>query len=328
MFRKEILNKEKNSVEDTEISNNGSLLIIGNKYTLSSMDIIKIKKKFDNIEYLEEKYISDEKIINFLKDNIHTKDIRLVVFNSSKELTTNIINFFIELQNSISFATFDSFEENILNKIYVPEDKSSINYLQEIQPYSRFAYVSKRVVDYVGALTLLTLTSPVMLYSVYKIKKESKGSILFKQPRVGQNGKDFNCLKFRSMHENSKFDPYTRKNDSRIFPWGEFMRKSRIDELPQLFNVLKGDMHLIGPRAEWNILVKEYKNEIAFYSQRHIVKPGITGWAQVNYPYGVNAKDAREKLMFDLYYIKNWNMWLEFKTVLKTASVVIGKKGV
>jgi lipopolysaccharide/colanic/teichoic acid biosynthesis glycosyltransferase len=87
-------------------------------------------------------------------------------------------------------------------------------------------------------------------------------------------------------------------------------------------------MHLIGPRAEWNILVKEYKNEIAFYSQRHIVKPGITGWAQVNYPYGVNAKDAREKLMFDLYYIKNWNMWLEFKTVLKTASVVIGKKGV
>jgi len=327
MFRKEILTKETNHSKDVELSDNGTLLIIGEKNTLSTMDTIEIKKRFDAIEYLNEKYSSDEEIISFLKNNINKKDIRLVVFNSSRELSSNLIDFFIELQSRISFSTFDSFEENILNKIYVPEDKKSANYIQEIQPYSKVAYFSKRIVDYVGALSLLSIASPIMLYSAYRIKKESKGSILFKQSRVGQNGEDFNCLKFRSMHENSKFDPYTRKNDSRIFPWGEFMRKSRIDELPQLFNVLKGDMHLIGPRAEWNILVKEYKNEIAFYNQRHIVKPGITGWAQVNYPYGINAQDAREKLMFDLYYIKNWNIWLEFRTVLKTASVVIGKRG-
>ena len=166
-----------------------------------------------------------------------------------------------------------------------------------------------------------------MVYSAWKIKKESPGNILFKQKRIGIRGKKFSCYKFRSMHEDSHFDPYTRKNDERIFPWGSTMRRMRIDELPQLFNVLRGDMHLIGPRAEWHILVDEYEKELPYYSERHLVRPGITGWAQVNYPYGKNIEDTRQKLMYDLYYIKYWNIWLEIKTALLTVKVVFKKMG-
>ena len=166
-----------------------------------------------------------------------------------------------------------------------------------------------------------------MLYAVYKIKKESPGPILYTQIRIGERNRPFTCYKFRSMHQDSHFDPYTRKNDNRIFPFGHFMRKSRIDELPQLVNVLKGDMHLIGPRAEWNILVEQYEQELPYYNERHLVKPGITGWAQVNYPYGANIEDTRQKLMYDLYYIKYWNLFLEVKIALKTVLVMLLKRG-
>ena len=106
------------------------------------------------------------------------------------------------------------------------------------------------------------------------------------------------------------------------------MRKTRIDELPQLLNVLKSEMHFIGPRAEWNILVESYEKEIPYYNERHIIRPGITGWAQVNYPYGSNIEDTKQKLMYDLYYIKHWSIWLELKVVWKTILVVLGKKGI
>jgi lipopolysaccharide/colanic/teichoic acid biosynthesis glycosyltransferase len=130
------------------------------------------------------------------------------------------------------------------------------------------------------------------------------------------------------MHEDSHDDPYTRENDTRIYPWGDFMRKTRIDELPQLINILKGDMHLLGPRAEWNRLVRQYETQIPYYYKRHIIKPGITGWAQVNYPYGANIYDTKQKLMFDFYYIKHWSLWLEITSLWKTVMVVLGRKGV
>jgi lipopolysaccharide/colanic/teichoic acid biosynthesis glycosyltransferase len=129
------------------------------------------------------------------------------------------------------------------------------------------------------------------------------------------------------MHENSKFNPYTQDNDSRIFPYGQIMRKMRIDELPQFWNVIKGDMHLIGPRAEWNILTKEYELKIPNYNKRHLVRPGITGLAQVYYPYGRNLQDAKNKLKYDLLYIKNWSLWLEIRIIWLTMMVVFGKKG-
>jgi len=166
-----------------------------------------------------------------------------------------------------------------------------------------------------------------MIYTLYRIKKESPGPILFKQSRIGLNGKSFTCYKFRSMHVDSEFNPYTKENDSRIFPFGKIMRQMRIDELPQLFNVLKGEMHLVGPRAEWDILVKEYENIIPNYHDRHLVAPGITGLAQVQYPYGRNIQDARNKLKYDRIYINSWSLGLELKVVWKTVEVILRRKG-
>ena len=201
------------------------------------------------------------------------------------------------------------------------------NINQEPKGYTKFQYFQKRVVDVLVGGSLLIVATPVIAYSIHRIKKESKGSIFFTQSRIGLNGKAFTCYKFRSMHEDSQFNPYTEENDSRIFAFGNTMRKMRIDELPQLLNVVKGEMHLIGPRAEWDILVKDYEKIIPNYQHRHIVAPGITGLAQVCYPYGRNVEDAKEKLKFDMEYINNWSLWQEIKVVFKTIEVVLGKRG-
>ncbi len=193
--------------------------------------------------------------------------------------------------------------------------------------YSKLVFLEKRFIDLSLSIVLLIVTSPIILYSIYRIKKESFGSIFFTQSRVGLNGKNFTCYKLRSMHENSEINYYTQDNDSRIFPFAHTMRKMRIDELPQLWNVIKGDMHLIGPRAEWDILVDKYKESVPRYEQRHLVRPGITGLAQVSYPYGRNSYDARKKLNYDLLYINKWSFGLELMVIFKTIQVVLGKKG-
>ena len=202
------------------------------------------------------------------------------------------------------------------------------NKSQKLKTYSSFSYIFKRFFEVSIIIVLLPIIFLLSLYSVYKIKKESQGSIIFKQTRVGLDRKTFICLKFRSMHEDSEFNPYTQNNDSRIFPYGLIMRKYRIDELPQLWNVIKGDMHLVGPRAEWDILVEEYENTIPRYNKRHLVKPGITGLAQVSFPYGRNIDDTKKKLKYDLEYIENWSIFLEFKVAIKTVLVILGKKGI
>ena len=225
--------------------------------------------------------------------------------------------------------TLEDFFEKYLQKIYIPIDCSFCEYLKEIKPYKKSQYFIKRIIDYIISIPLLFGSSIIMIYSAYRIKKESPdGPIIFKQTRIGKDGKPFTCYKFRSMRTDIEFfNHYTQENDPRIFKWGEIMRKTRIDELPQLFNVLKGDMHLIGPRAEWDELVKKYEKKWSYYHLRHINAPGVTGWAQVNYPYGKDLEDTRQKLMYDLYYFKNWSLGLEIKTILKTAMVMIGKKG-
>ena len=207
----------------------------------------------------------------------------------------------------------------------IGKKKSSLSL---IRGYSNFEYIQKRVVDYLMVSLFVLLLWPIFLYSIYRIKKESKGAILFKQSRVGLDGKPFTCYKFRSMHTNSHFDPYTKDNDSRIFPYGQIMRKLRIDELAQLLNVIKGDMHIVDPRAEWDILVSKYEKIIPDYRSRHKVKPGITGLAQTKYPYGRNAYDARRKLGYDLLYIKKWSIFLEIKVLFETILVVVKKSGV
>jgi lipopolysaccharide/colanic/teichoic acid biosynthesis glycosyltransferase len=205
--------------------------------------------------------------------------------------------------------------------------KTTMNKSQKPTGYTKFQYFQKRVVDVIVGGSLLLVSLPLSLYAISRIKKESPGSIFFKQSRIGLNGKAFTCYKFRSMHEDSQFNPYTQENDSRIFAFGNTMRKMRIDELPQLLNIVKGEMHLVGPRAEWDILVRDYEKIIPNYHNRHLVAPGITGLAQVCYPYGRNVEDAKEKLKFDMEYINNWSLWQEIKVIYKTVEVVVGKRG-
>ena len=182
----------------------------------------------------------------------------------------------------------------------------------------------KRASDLFLAGGMLLLALPVMLLVALLVKLERSGPIFFKQTRVGQYGINFTCIKFRSMVAGSeKGDRYTQMNDSRITRLGGFLRKSHLDELPQLINVLRGEMSFIGPRAEWNKLVRNYEQQFPYYHLRHLVRPGLTGWAQVNYPYGANLEDTRMKLEYDLYYIKFHSLYLDFIIIIRTLHVCL-----
>jgi exopolysaccharide biosynthesis polyprenyl glycosylphosphotransferase len=187
----------------------------------------------------------------------------------------------------------------------------------------------KRLFDFLFALAFLILLSPLLLLIAILIRIDSPGSAIFCQIRVGRFGHPFTAYKFRTMKscpDGSGINT-TTKNDARITRIGRFLRRTRLDELPQLINVFQGDMSIIGPRAEWIKCVERYETQIAYYRYRHLVRPGITGWAQVNYPYGENEIDALEKLKYDLFYIRNYSFILDLAIVLKTIHVMLFARG-
>lgn len=190
----------------------------------------------------------------------------------------------------------------------------------------------KRIFDVIGALLILLFAWPLMLLTALAIFIESgfRGPIFYSQRRVGLGGHEFNVYKFRSMtvdaEQNGKAQ-WAQKKDSRVTRVGTIIRTLRIDELPQIFNVLKGDMSIVGPRPERPVFVDQLSASIPYYGKRHQVKPGISGWAQLCYPYGSSEKDAREKLQFDLYYIKNHSLFLDLTILLHTVEVVLFGKG-
>ncbi len=187
----------------------------------------------------------------------------------------------------------------------------------------------KRLLDICLSAAGLLLSLPLSLPAAAAIKLDSKGPVLFRQKRVGYDGQVFELLKFRSMTADAETagPVWATANDSRVTRVGRIMRKTRIDEIPQMWNVLKGDMSFIGPRPERPEFVEKLKEEIPFYFFRHAVKPGITGWAQVNFRYGASKEDAIEKLQYDLYYIKNLSAYLDVLILLKTIKVVLFGKG-
>jgi exopolysaccharide biosynthesis polyprenyl glycosylphosphotransferase len=189
----------------------------------------------------------------------------------------------------------------------------------------------KRLFDVALAGALLVICSPLLVLIAVAVWLGSGRPILFRQPRVGREGEVFTVYKFRTMRADAsngeEFDIYTRANDPRVTRVGRWLRKLRLDELPQFWNVLHGDMSLIGPRAEWVKCAEQYEQKIPFYHFRHLVKPGITGWAQVNYPYGESEEDAVEKLKYDLYYIRHYSLKLDAMIVLKTVHTVLFGKG-
>ena len=188
----------------------------------------------------------------------------------------------------------------------------------------------KRAFDVLCAFALIVLALPVMLVTAIIIKLESRGPLLYRQERVGQNGKTFNVCKFRSMRTDAEKDGrpvWATANDSRVTRVGAVIRKLRIDELPQLFNVLKGEMSLVGPRPERPFFVEQLTAQIPYFAARHSVKPGVTGWAQVRYQYGSTIEDSQEKLQYDLYYVKNHSLLLDIVILFETVFVVLTAKG-
>jgi sugar transferase (PEP-CTERM system associated) len=190
----------------------------------------------------------------------------------------------------------------------------------------RLGAIVKRTFDIVSAAVLLTLAAPVMLLTTLAIVFETGFPVLYRQERVGQGGRVFSVIKFRSMRVDAERDGRPRwasANDDRVTRVGRIIRKLRVDELPQLINVLKGDMSMVGPRPERPFFVDQLSRQIRFYAARHSVKPGITGWAQVRYQYGATVDDAVQKLQYDLYYVKNHTLFLDIVVLFETVGVVL-----
>jgi len=311
------------------------MLVLGQKYKFASLEIERLNRQFDAIETIAYKDMTTKEVIETIENRLKKRDFAVIVLNTRAKVSDELIKYLTNLKFKIKNSKFkiisiEHFLEEYLHKCYIPEDHNDLHYLDDIKGFSSFQKFQKKIIDLIAVVGLFVVFLILKPYVKKKIQKESPGSLYFKQLRVGLNNKEFECIKFRSMHEhNHEKDVRTAtKGDDRVFPFGAFLRKTRIDELPQLFNILKGEISLIGPRAEWNKLVEEYEKQIPYYNQRHVVKPGITGWAQVMFAEGRSKEDTKQKLMYDLYYIKHWSLILEFKIIYKTIMVVVGKKGI
>ena len=194
---------------------------------------------------------------------------------------------------------------------------------------SRLTRQSKQLFDTMLALTGLVLAAPLMILTAIAVRLESGAPVLYRQERVGENGRVFTLYKFRSMRQDAEHGTpvWAKAVDDRVTRVGVVIRKTRLDELPQLWNVLRGDMSFVGPRPERPFFVNQLSEQIPFYDQRHAVKPGITGWAQVKYRYSASLEDSIEKLRYDLYYVKHMSVPFDLTILFDTVKVVLFAKG-
>ncbi len=317
-----------------------NVMIIGTgKEAVIIGEIITKAKSFFNLigfmDYEKSHYENiDPKLvyrdIDNIEETLKKNNVNLIVMAQELEQNDNLLKSVAQMKLSgYKVVYMADFYERLTGK--VPINFINNNWIIQSEfysIYSSFFQNSKRLMDLGISIIGLVLSSPVLLLTALLIKIEDRGPIFFLQDRVGVNGKLFKIIKFRSMKVGSeKGNKYTQEGDNRITKIGNFIRKVRIDELPQFINVLKGEMSFIGPRAEWNKLVEDYEKKIPYYSIRHVVKPGITGWAQVEFRYGASIDDAFEKLQYDLYYIKHQSILLDFVIIFKTIKVVLSLGG-
>lgn len=237
------------------------------------------------------------------------------------------------LEIKLSGVTFDHLAtvyEEYTGKIAVENLRPSWMIFSEGFRKSKIQLGAKRLLDIVTASIGLVLAAPLALFVIALIKFTSPGPIFYRQERVGLNGRTFMVVKFRSMRVDAEANTgpvWAQKNDTRVTPVGRFLRRTRLDEIPQLWNALRGDMSMVGPRPERPGFVADLTRQIPFYGQRHVVKPGVTGWAQVKYTYGASVEDALQKLQYDLYYIKNMSVGLDLFVMFQTVKTVVLRRG-
>lgn len=271
--------------------------------------------------------------VKLLNQKIQRYNFETIILSVSfKRLKDPIIDSLIHLR-------FKGYEVYELSSFYEAEFRQlPVNYLssQVLLLKEGFNIINdpvglrlKRFIDIILSLMLLLVTWPLMIFTILLIWLESGTPILFFQQRTGLAGKPFNIYKFRSMVKDAEKSgaQWAQVRDARVTRVGKFIRLFRFDELPQIFNILKGDMSFIGPRPERPEFVEMLAQKIPFYELRHSLRPGLTGWAQVGYPYGASVDDAREKLQYDLFYIKNQSFMMDIKIIVKTVRVVLFGKG-
>ncbi len=260
--------------------------------------------------------IKDYKIDSLIleRDISEMKDLQKTLFNllPSGINYYNLINFYEEISGQIPLE--------ILNKAWFLENLN----LAEKKNFERI----KRVFDICLSSLFMIFALPVCFIVIISVKMSGPGPIIFKQTRLGKNNKDFNLYKFRTMRTENNNQSPTSENDPRITKIGKFLRRSRLDEIPQLFNVIRGDMSFVGPRPERPELIKELSNNIPFYNVRSLVSPGITGWDQISGEYhSPSVEDTYKKLQYDLFYIKNRSVYLDISIILKTIKTALGQEG-
>jgi sugar transferase (PEP-CTERM system associated) len=229
----------------------------------------------------------------------------------------------------ISVVSDLAFQERALGRIDLDTLTADDIVFADGFAHSALSQAIKRICDVAIAVALLVATLPLMVLTAMAIKSDSAGPVFYRQQRVGYLGQAFTLYKFRSMTVDAEAGGplWAQHADPRVTRVGSFIRATRIDELPQLANVIMGQMSLVGPRPERPHFVHQLTDAIPFYHERSYVKPGVTGWAQVNYPYGASVEDAREKLAFDLFYVKHRGLWLDLFILLATIRVVLFREG-
>ena len=297
------------------------LYLMGNQEEINSFkEFIRefpILKYFDIVDnYDQVNNFQQKKLVLILNEKLYFKETSL--FNLS------------EIDLSVEKITPFEWCERYIHRIpTIYLNKKEYQKHKWFSDSDNFQWRLKRFGDIVVSLFLIFFTIPIFLLSAFLIWLEDKGPILYYQVRTGLNGKKFKIIKLRTMQQNSEINGpvWASKNDKRITKIGSFLRRTRIDELPQLISVLLGDMSLIGPRPERPEIELTLNKHIPFYGLRKFIKPGLSGWAQVNYPYGASIKDSEIKLSYDLFYIRNQSFWLDFLIFIKTIKLIINMRG-
>ncbi len=296
-------------------------------YTIKFIQTEKNNVLVDVAEQYDLMIIDD---VNQLSRAIKEHKINILILEKDvsemKELQKTLFNL---LPTGISYYNLTKFYEEISGQIPI-EILNKGWFLENLNLANKRNFERiKRLYDLALATLLLILTLPFWPLIILIIKLGSRGPIIFKQVRVGKNGHHFNFYKFRSMKEENNNREMTKEHDKRVTKFGRFMRKTRIDELPQLINVLKGDMAFVGPRPERPEIIKELSKSIPFYGIRNLIKPGITGWDQISGEYhSASFNDTYKKLQYDLYYLKNRSVYLDLSIILKTIKTALSREGV
>ncbi|MCF6157865.1 MAG: sugar transferase [wastewater metagenome] len=286
-------------------------------------DVLKKDDMIDGIPVMGNRYT--------LSNGIHKYNIQLIVVAIAGEKHPDLIKLLIQCSwNGVDIVDVPTLYEQLTGKIpfYHVDDMWMLQIV--IGRSKLYGRLVKPVLETFFALILFVLFIPVMAVIALFVKIGSQGKVLYIQERIGKDNKRFKMIKFRTMAEDAELNTgavYAADNDARITGIGRFLRKWRLDETPQLFNVIIGNMSLVGPRPERQVFIKEFEEAIPFYRQRLAVRPGLTGWAQVKYPYASSIEQTKEKLQYDLYYIKNMCCLLDLVILLKTVNVVLFGQG-